>query len=96
MKVDQESLEKLAHLARLKLTPGTEQEMLRSLNQMIDWVEKLGELDTEDVEPLTHLSDEVNNLRTDEPQPQISKKELLKNTPKQDGDHFLVPKVLDN
>jgi aspartyl-tRNA(Asn)/glutamyl-tRNA(Gln) amidotransferase subunit C len=61
---------------------------------MIQFVEKLNELDTTGVPPLLHMSDNVNVLRKDEVKGSIERGEGLKNAPVQDGVFFKVPKVI--
>lgn len=95
MSTDIQTIRKLAHLARLEFDPAKEQEMLQDLNKILDWMEKLRELDTSAVEPLLHMSEEVNVLRPDEVRMVITHEEGLKNAPRKDSDYFRVPKVLD-
>ncbi len=95
MNADRETLRKIAHLARLDLEEGAEQEMLYSLNKILTWVEKLNEVDTSGVEPLTHLTDEVNVLREDKVQEPLPHERGLLNAPRKDDDYFRVPKVLE-
>ena len=94
MEINRETLLKLAHLARLNFSSESEQEMLKGLNDMISWVEKLHEVDTEGVEPLTNMSKQVNSWREDEVKSDITRAQALKNAPKEDGEFFKVPKVL--
>ena len=94
MKINRETLLKLADLARLNFSKETEEEMLDGLNDMIKWVEKLHEVDTEGVEPLTNMSQEINAWREDEIRPDITREQALKNAPKKDSEFFKVPKVL--
>ncbi len=95
MNADRETLRKIAHLARLELKEGAEKEMLDSLNKILTWVEKLNEVDTAGVEPLTHLTDEVNVLREDQVQEPLPQERGLLNAPRKDDDYFRVPKVLE-
>ncbi|KAA5548583.1 Asp-tRNA(Asn)/Glu-tRNA(Gln) amidotransferase subunit GatC [Adhaeribacter rhizoryzae] len=95
MNIDIQTIRKLAHLARLEFDETKEQEMLQDLNKILDWMDKLRELDTSAVEPLTHMSEEVNVLREDVAFNAISHEEGLRNAPKKDSDYFRVPKVLD-
>ncbi|WP_026463244.1 Asp-tRNA(Asn)/Glu-tRNA(Gln) amidotransferase subunit GatC [Adhaeribacter aquaticus] len=95
MITDIQTIRKLAHLARLEFDETKEKEMLQDLNKILDWMEKLNELDTSAVEPLTHMSVEVNVLREDVAFNAVSHEEGLKNAPKKDSDYFRVPKVLD-
>lgn len=96
MNIDKETLHKVAHLAHVEVDPSREKEMIRDLEEMLTWVEKLKEVDTEGVEPLTHMSFEKNALRADEVKRELSKEEGLRNAPRHDGTHFQVPKVLDS
>lgn len=94
MKIDKETLKKVGHLARVEVDPSMEKDMIRDLEEMLTWVEKINEIDTEGIEPLTHMSFEKNALREDVVKRDLSKVEGLSNAPKHDGDYFLVPKVL--
>lgn len=95
MKVGKDTLKKIAHLARLEFKEGSEDKMLGDLNNMINWVEKLQELDTEGVAPLQSMTTEVNNLREDENKPHLAHDLAMKNAPKKDSDYFRVPKVME-
>ena len=94
MQINRETLLKLAHLARLNFSKDSESEMLDGLNDMIRWVEKLHEVDTEGVRPLTNMSQEMNAWREDEIRGDITREQALKNAPKKDNEFFKVPKVL--
>jgi len=94
MKVTNELVDKLANLARLKFNETEKEEIRNDLEKMIGFVEKLNELDLEGVEPLLHMSDEVNVLREDEVKGSISREEALKNAPLHDEHYFKVPKVI--
>jgi len=96
MEVNDALIEKLAHLARLKFNDAEKEEIKHDLQRMISFVEKLNELDLEGVEPLMHMSDEVNVLREDEIKGSVSREEALKNAPFHDEQFFKVPKVLKN
>lgn len=65
------------------------------MTEILDWVEKLNELDTTGVEPLTNMSQEVNAYREDEVKEHLSHECALLNGPKKDSDYFRVPKVLE-
>ena len=94
MEVNDSMIDKLAHLARLKFNDTEKQEIKIDLQRMIVFVEKLNELDLEGVEPLLHMSDEVNVLREDEVKGSVSKSEALRNAPSHDEQFFKVPKVI--
>ena len=95
MKVDDKLISELARLAKLNFDEKSSKDMLKDLNKIIGFVNKLAEIDTEDVEPLIYLSDEVNVLRKDNNIENISQEEALINAPKKDSDYILVPKVID-
>jgi len=94
MEVNNELVDKLAHLARLKFTDVEKPAIKADLQRMIQFVEKLNELDTSGVIPLLHMSDGVNVLRDDEVKGSIKRNEGLKNAPLHDGIFFKVPKVI--
>lgn len=87
---------KLAHLARLKFNDEEKQEIQKDLQRMIEFVEKLNKLDLDVVEPLLHMTDEINVLREDEVKGSISREDALKNAPLHDDQFFKVPKVIKN
>lgn len=95
MKIDRTTLDKIAHLARLEIDEKDAQKMMDDMNKMVSFVEKLNEVDTVGVDPLTTMSHEVNALRDDEIKDQLTKEEVLKNAPKRDEQFFRVPKVLE-
>ena len=95
MSTDIQTIRKIAHLARLEFNGEKEQEMLEDLNKILNWVDQLRELDTEQVQPLTHMSEEVILLRDDVARNTVSHEEALLNAPRKDSDYFRVPKVLD-
>lgn len=95
MSTDIQTIRKLAHLARLEFSEEKEQEVLQDLNKILNWVDKLRELDTEQVEPLTHMTEEVNVLREDIAKNTVTHEEALLNAPKKDSDYFRVPKVME-
>lgn len=94
MKIDQETLHKIAHLARLEIKPEEEAPMLKKLEGVLNWMEQLNEIDTDNVQPLTHMTQELNVFREDEPKNTITREEALSNAPKQDGKYFRINKVM--
>ena len=94
MEVNDALVEKLAHLARLQFNDAEKEEIKHDLQRMIAFVEKLNELNLEGVEPLLHMTDEVNILRDDEVKGSITREEGLKNAPMHDEQFFKVPKVI--
>ncbi|MCD6018843.1 MAG: aspartyl/glutamyl-tRNA(Asn/Gln) amidotransferase subunit [Bacteroidetes bacterium] len=95
-KIDIKTVNEVAHLARLEFTEEGKAEILNDMNRMLAFVDKLNEMDTDGVEPLIYMTDEVNVMREDEAKDTLNQKDALKNAPKKDSDYFKVPKVIDN
>jgi len=95
MKIDRPLLDKIAHLSRLEFEEKDADKMMRDMSAIVDWVEKLKEVNTEGVEPLTTMSHEINALREDEAKEHLSHERALRNAPQKDADYFRVPKVLE-
>ena len=95
MEINDEVIDKLADLSRLKFEGEDRNEIKEDLSRMLSFVDKLNELDTEGVEPLIYMTREHLKLRPDEIENELSQKEALKNAPSKDSDYFKVPKVLD-
>ncbi|MEO9804286.1 MAG: Asp-tRNA(Asn)/Glu-tRNA(Gln) amidotransferase subunit GatC [Reichenbachiella sp.] len=94
MAIDKKTVQKLAHLSRLELTDKEQEKMSEDLGNILEWVEKLEEVDTSNVEPLGNVNEEPIHLRADKANNYFSDKEALKNAPESDQGHFIVPKVL--
>jgi len=94
MKINHEMLHRIAHLARLELKEESESSMLESLSEILDWMEKLEELDTSEVDPLTNMSYEVNSFREDVAEKSLDREEGLKNAPARNQEFFIVPRVI--
>jgi aspartyl-tRNA(Asn)/glutamyl-tRNA(Gln) amidotransferase subunit C len=94
MEVNDALVNKLSHLSKLGFTGEEKEEIKKDLQRIIGFVEKLNELNLDGVEPLLHMSDEINVLRDDEVKGSISRDEALKNAPGHDGQFFKVPKVI--
>ncbi len=95
MEVNDALIDKLANLARLKIGENEKAGFKNDLQRMIQFVEKLNELDTTGVAPLLHMSNNVNVLRDDVVKGSIDRAEGLKNAPLHDNQFFKVPKVIN-
>jgi aspartyl-tRNA(Asn)/glutamyl-tRNA(Gln) amidotransferase subunit C len=95
MKLSDEIIDHIAHLARLEFEGESKAAIKSDLENIIQFMDKLSELPTDQVEPLIFMSDEVNKLRDDIAQTTLSQQEALKNAPKKDSDYFRIPKVLE-
>jgi aspartyl-tRNA(Asn)/glutamyl-tRNA(Gln) amidotransferase subunit C len=94
MEVNDALIDNLSNLARLEFAAEEKESIKKDLRRMIEFVEKLGELDTTGVEPLLHMSPSINVLREDAPQGSVTRTEALSNAPATDGTYFKVPKVI--
>lgn len=94
MEVNDALVDKLANLSRLQFNTTEKEGIKADLQRMIQFVEKLNELDTTGVEPLLHMSEQVNVLREDEVQGSVDRTEALQNAPEHDEAFFKVPKVI--
>jgi aspartyl-tRNA(Asn)/glutamyl-tRNA(Gln) amidotransferase subunit C len=95
MKIDNDTVDKIAHLARLEFDGKAKEAIIKDMNNMLAFVEKLNELDTDNVKPLVYMTDETNILREDEVKQEMTQEEALMNAPKKDSDYFKVPKVVE-
>ena len=94
MKVSQQEVEHVAHLARLHLSPEELRTMTTQLDMILSYVAKLDELDTSSVEPTTHALSVTNAFRQDEVKPSLTQREALANAPEHDEAFFVVPRVI--
>lgn len=91
--INREEVLRIAKLAKLKLSEKEVQLFQEQLGEILEYFQKLSEVDTENVEPLKHVIKAENVFREDEPQDSISPEEALKNAPQRRDDYFEVPKV---
>jgi aspartyl-tRNA(Asn)/glutamyl-tRNA(Gln) amidotransferase subunit C len=94
IKVDDQLIADLSRLAKLKFDEESSERMKSDLKTILGFVDRLLEVDTEGVEPLIYMSEEVNTLREDNIANEVSQKNALKNAPQKDSDYFKVPTVL--
>ena len=94
MEVNNKLIQDIAKLSKLKFDDSAEEKMKADLEKMLAFVDKLNEIDTEDVDPLIYMSEEVNVLREDKATEATSQEDALKNAPEKDSDYFKIPTVL--
>ncbi len=94
MEVNDELVNNIAKLARLEFKDEEKEEIKLDLQKMISFIEKLNELNTTGIEPLLHMSDNVNILREDEVKGSIIREQAFLNAPNHDEQFFKVPKVI--
>ena len=95
MKISDELVQHIAHLARLEFEGDDLNQIKGDLSKIIGFMDKLSELDTKNVEPLIFMTDKVNVLREDQSERILTSEDALKNALKKDSDYFRIPKVLD-
>tara|TARA_B110000196_G_scaffold165492_1_gene142304 strand:- start:1524 stop:1814 length:291 start_codon:yes stop_codon:yes gene_type:complete len=95
MKIDKKLISDLAKLAKLDFDDKSSLDMQDDLKKIIGFVEKLSEIDTDNIEPLVYLSEELNVMRDDMEVQNLTQENALKNAPKKDSDYILVPKILN-
>lgn len=94
MAVTKEEVEKIAELARLEFNESEIEHLTKDMNQILHHMDKLNELDTSNVEPLSHPIEVKNVFREDELKPSAKREDALKNAPDKDDEFFKVPKVI--
>ncbi|MHC4805783.1 MAG: Asp-tRNA(Asn)/Glu-tRNA(Gln) amidotransferase subunit GatC [Planctomycetota bacterium] len=95
-KIDQAQVRKVAKLSRLELTEPEVEEFTGQLSAILDYMEKMNELDTANVEPLAHCLPISNVFRQDCVKESLGTEKTLGNAPQRDGEFFKVPKILDD
>ena len=93
--IDRQEVHKVAHLARLELTPEEEEQFTTQLGDILNYFEQLGELDVTGVEPTTRAIDISNITRTDTLIPNPDRDHILAGAPDQEEEFFKVPKIMD-
>lgn len=94
MEITDETVDHIAHLARLEFNGDEKENIKKDLSKIIGFVDQLSSVNTEGVEPLIFMTEAVNVLREDVFEPSITQEEALKNAPNHDSDYFKIAKVL--
>lgn len=89
------NIEYVAHLARVKLTDEEKAKFGAQLTTILNYMEKLRELDVSGVEPTSHPMPLLNVMRPDTPQPGLDHSDAMKNAPLASNDLFIVPKIVE-
>lgn len=93
--IDRQQVQKIAHLARLEITPQEEEQFATQLSSILEYFEQLSELDTKDVPPTTRAIEISNVIRSDMATPYSNRDALLQEAPETEGDFFRVPQILN-
>lgn len=94
MSVSKDEVKYIASLAKLEFEESELEEFTKEFNQILNYIDKLNELDTEKIEPLSHPIEKKNVFREDEHKPSIDRETALKNAPDKNEEFFKVPKVI--
>tara|TARA_B100001750_G_C15122904_1_gene405937 strand:+ start:134 stop:433 length:300 start_codon:yes stop_codon:yes gene_type:complete len=95
MKIDKSTVERLAELSKLEFSEKEKGEMVKDFKKMVEFVDKLKEVDTEGVDPLIYVNEDVTNvMREDKVENMVSREDALKNAPDKDTSYIKVPKVV--
>lgn len=95
MKIDEKEIAKVAKLARLDLSEDQKAEFSKQLNDIIEYVEKIKELDTSEVKPADHIADLNNVTREDLVQESLNSSDLEKIAPRFENGHIVVPRIIE-
>tara|TARA_Y100001970_G_C13862114_1_gene664661 strand:- start:88 stop:393 length:306 start_codon:yes stop_codon:yes gene_type:complete len=93
--VNREEILKIASLAKLVLSEKEISLYTDQINEILEYMNQLDELDTDGIEPLSHVLDQINMTRKDENKPSLEREKALKNAPKADNEYFIVPNVIE-
>ena len=95
MSLDKEKIKHVAKLARISVNEAKVDSLTKDLNSIFKFIEQLNELNTDKVEPLTSIAETTLRLRKDKILSENIRDEILKNSPKDNKDYFVVPKVVE-
>ena len=95
MAIDKAKVKEIAKLARMKVADNDESELATELNQILDWIEQLDEVDTKNVLPVTSVTSEILSQRDDKVTNLDQKDKVLANSPSDNSDFYVVPKVVE-
>ena len=93
MAIDLKTVKHISKLARISVNDEKAKKLVKDLNSIFKWIEQLNELNTDKVEPLTSIAETKLRLRKDKILSENIRDEILKNSPKDNKDYFVVPKV---
>ena len=95
MTIDLKKVKYISKLARISVDEAKSNKLAGDLNSIFDFIEKLNELKTDNVEPLTSVAETTLKLRTDKVKSKDIREQIIKNSPLDNEDYFVVPKVIE-
>ena len=94
-KITKEDVEYVAGLAQLALDDAAKERLAAEMGEILGYMDKLNELNTDNIEPMVHAQEMTNVYRNDQVEPSLERDEALRNAPRTDGEYFLVPRILE-
>ena len=95
MAIDLKTVKHISKLARISFEEKKAKKLVGDLNSIFEFIEKLNQLDTDKVEPLTSIAETKLQLRNDKIKSENIREQILKNSPNENKDFFVVPKVVE-
>jgi len=95
MTIDLKTIKHISKLSRISIDDEKAKKLAEDMNSIFDFIEKLKELDTENIEPLTSVAETTLKLRVDEVKSGNIREQVLKNSPDENEDFFVVPRVVE-
>ena len=95
MSIDLKTIKHISKLSRISVDEKKAEKLASDLNSILDFIEKLNELKTEKVKPLTSIAETTLKLRSDEVKSKNIREQIIKNSPQENEDYFVVPKVIE-
>ena len=95
MSIDLKTIKHISKLSRISVDEKKAEKLASDLNSIFDFIEKLNELKTENVEPLTSVAETTLKFRSDEVKSKNLREQIIKNSPQDNEDYFVVPKVIE-
>ena len=95
MTIDLKTIKHISKLSRISVDDEKAKKLAGDMNSIFDFIEKLKELDTDNIEPLTSVAETTLKLRVDEVKSRNIREDVLKNSPHENEDFFVVPRVVE-
>ncbi len=95
MTIDLKTIKHISKLSRISVDEKKAEKLTKDLNSIFDFIEKLNELKTDNVQPLTSIAETTLKLRPDEIKSENLREQIIKNSPEKNEDYFVVPKVIE-
>ena len=95
MSIDLKTIKHISKLSRISVDEKKAEKLAGDLNSIFDFIEKLNELKTDNVKPLTSVAETTLKLRSDKVESENIREQIIKNSPQDNEDYFVVPKVIE-